>query len=77
MMITKELYTIRVFNFEGFKFSWILWLLAIHENIDSEYPQIFLLMAPATKFCLYQFCNTCWKWRTMSKEQAAEIFLGM
>jgi len=39
--------------------------------------KIFLLMAPATKFCLYQFHNTCWKWRTMSKEQAAKIFLGM
>ena len=32
-------------------------------------------MAPATNFCLYQIRNTCWKWQTMGKEQAAKIFL--
>ena len=25
-------HTVRVVNFEGFKFSWISWLLTIHEN---------------------------------------------
>ena len=25
--------TVRVFNFKGFKLSWFLWLLAIHENV--------------------------------------------
>ena len=27
------MYTVQVFNFEGFKFLWTLWLLAIHQNI--------------------------------------------
>ena len=70
MILPKESITVRVFNFEGFKFSGISWLLAIHKNIARCYSKI--------SWELVSFCYCILNCDMILQKQwnSSRIFLG-